>query len=207
MVKLTAGAPAGTPNWIDLGIPDLAEAMDFYGALLGWEFQDYGPEAGHYHACLLRGEQVAGMMQLPEPAPAYWWSVYFATDDCDATVKRVTDARGTIVNAPMDVLDQGRMAIVIDTVGAQFGLWQGRAHLGSVIVNEPGSFVWNELVTPAPAEAAEFYQAVFDYSLTTDVPGDVDYTVLNRADGQGIGGILGDPGAGDAAWFTYFDVA
>ena len=41
---------------------------------------------------------------------------------------------------PMDVMDDGRMAIVRDPVGAQFALWQGRAHHGAEAVNEPGSW-------------------------------------------------------------------
>ncbi|MFC5752783.1 VOC family protein [Actinomadura rugatobispora] len=204
MTHLTSNPPVGTPTWLDLGIPDLGRAKEFYGGLFGWEFQDYGPEAGHYHACLLRGEPVAGIMQLPEPTGDYWWNVYFATDDCDGTVKRVTDAGGSAVEAPMDVMDQGRMAILKDPVGAQFGLWEGRAHIGSRIVNEPGSFVWNELVTADSARAADFYRAVFEYTLEP-IQGDMDYTVLHRPDGQSIGGVMGSPGA-SSGWFTYFDV-
>ncbi|GAB3756459.1 VOC family protein [Microlunatus parietis] len=42
MSELTTKQPAGTPTWIDLGIPDLDRAMTFYGAFFGWEF-DVGP--------------------------------------------------------------------------------------------------------------------------------------------------------------------
>jgi predicted enzyme related to lactoylglutathione lyase len=204
MVRLTESAPAGTPNWIDLGIPDLERAKDFYGALFGWDFQDYGAEAGHYHGCLLRGESVAGLMQLPEPAADYWWGVYFSTDVCEGTVKRVTDAGGEVVNPPMEVMGQGRMAILKDTVGAQFGLWEAQAHIGSAIVNEPGSFVWNELYTSSRKEAEEFYHAVFGHD-PEDFSG--DYTALKRPDGHYVGGIQFDPTATDPAWVTYFDVA
>ena len=43
MSHVTENQPLGTPTWIDLGIPDLDRAMDFYGALFGWTF-DVGPE-------------------------------------------------------------------------------------------------------------------------------------------------------------------
>ncbi|MFI0353711.1 VOC family protein [Actinomadura sp. 9N407] len=205
MTHLTGNAPAGTPNWLDLGIPDMERAKAFYRSLFGWEFQDYGPEAGHYHACLLRGAPIAGMMRNPEPADDYWWGVYFSTDDIDGTTERVTAAGGAIVDPPDDVMDQGRLAILTDAVGAQFGLWQGREHIGSQIVNEPGSFVWNELVTTDRAGAAGFYAAVFDHT-AEDMPGDFAYTVLNRPDGRAIGGILEEPGAAGPAWMTYFEV-
>ena len=47
MTHVTQNQPDGTPTWIDLGIPDLERAMQFYGAVFGWEF-DVGPEEyGH----------------------------------------------------------------------------------------------------------------------------------------------------------------
>ncbi|GAA3977968.1 VOC family protein [Actinomadura viridis] len=205
MTHMTTNAPTGTPNWLDLGIPDMERAKEFYGALFGWEFQDYGAEMGHYHSCLLRGEPVAGMMPNPEAGAKYWWGVYFATDDCDGTVKRVTDSGGTVVNAPDDVGDEGRMAVLKDPAGGQFGLWEGHRHIGTRYVGEPGSMVWVELVTGSPKEAGQFYRSVFGYNLEP-IPGESDYTVLNRRDGQPVGGIQGAaPGTGPA-WMTYFAV-
>jgi predicted enzyme related to lactoylglutathione lyase len=212
MTHVTSNAPDGTPTWLDIGVPDLDRAKTFYGELFGWRFEDTGPEGGHYNLCTLRGEPVAGMMTNPEDQPdVYWWGVYFAADDCDGFVKRVTDAGGEVVAPAMDVMDQGRMAIVRDPRGGQFGLWQGRTHPGSRIVNDPGSFVWNELVTPDSAAAGEFYKAVFGYELEA-VPG-MDYTALKRAgDGRYIGGILGGSeivlggGGPVSSWTTYFSV-
>ncbi|NVI92585.1 VOC family protein [Actinomadura sp. BRA 177] len=214
MTQVTGNVPDGTPNWLDIGVPDLDRAKTFYGTLLGWQFQDTGPEGGHYNMCMLRGEPVAGMMQNPGDQPdEYWWSVYFAAADCDRVIDRATGAGGEVVVPPMDVMDQGRLAILKDPQGGQFGLWQGGAHPGSRIVNAPGSFVWNELATPDSAAAGEFYRAVFGYE-TEPMPGDMDYLVLRRAgDGRYIGGILGGSGVvvggGSAevpSWTTYFAV-
>ncbi|WP_433338311.1 VOC family protein [Spirillospora sp. CA-294931] len=207
MTSVTSNAPTGTPTWLDLGIPDLGRAREFYGELFGWEFEDYGEEAGHYHGCLLRGEPVAGMMKNPDPdATSFWWGLYFATDDCDGTVKRALDAGGTEIVPAMDVMGQGRMAILGDAVGAQFGLWQGGDLPGAKIVNEPGSFSWNELTTSRPGLAREFYAALFGYSLEP-MPGDLDYTALNRSsDGVAVGGIYGLPEATSSSWLTYFEV-
>jgi hypothetical protein len=53
MSYVTVNQPTGTPTWIDLGIPDLDRAMEFYGAVFGWKF-DVGPEqTGRYTMCLL----------------------------------------------------------------------------------------------------------------------------------------------------------
>lgn len=209
MSYLSSNQPHGTPTWIDLGIPDLRRAMDFYRALFGWEFETGTAETGYYTQCLLDGRRVAALMPNPDPgATKFWWNVYFATDDCDNTVKRIKDAGGNVLVEPMDVMEQGRMAIATDSVGAQFGLWQGRAHSGCEVVNEPNSLVRNDLVTPTAEPARDFYAAVFDFTLdrNDDLP-DFDFTFLRRPDGKEIGGIFGDPSATSSGWGTAFEVA
>jgi predicted enzyme related to lactoylglutathione lyase len=182
--------------------------MEFYGALFGWEF-DVGPEeVGHYTMCLLRGKPVAALMPNPDQgATEFWWNMYLATDDCDGTAKRIADAGGTVLQAPMDVMDQGRMAIAKDSVGAQFGLWEARSFIGAQLVNEPNTWLRNDLVTPMPEQARAFYTTVFDYTLDSNphLPG-VDFTFLRRPDGHEIGGIVGDPAAGSSRWGTLFMV-
>jgi predicted enzyme related to lactoylglutathione lyase len=207
MSEVTASQPNGTPTWIDLGIPDLDRAMEFYGAVFGWEFEVGSEETGRYTMCLLRGKPVAAIMANPDGTD-FWWNMYLATDDCDGTAKRIVDSGGTLIQAPMDVMDQGRMVIAHDSVGAQFGLWQAHAFIGAQLVNEPGSLLRNDLVTPTPEPARAFYAAVFDYTLDGNpaLPG-ADFTFLRRPDGHEIGGIVGDATATSSRWGTLFEVA
>jgi uncharacterized protein len=209
MSFVTENQPDGTPTWIDLGIPDLEGAMRFYGALFDWEFEVGPPETMRYTQCLLGGRRVAALAENPDPdATAFWWNVYLATGDCDATLGRVADAGGTVVVEPVDVPDQGRMAIAKDPVGARFGLWEGRGFVGCEVVNEPGSLVRNDLITPDPEPARAFYAAVFGFTLdgNEDLPG-FDFTFLRRPDGHEIGGVMGVPGAPSSSWATTFEVA
>jgi uncharacterized protein len=116
MSHVTSNQPDGTPTWIELGVPDLERAMEFYRALFGWEYE-VGP-AEHQYAtmCLLRGRPVAGLL-VPPPDPdaaGSSWTVYLAADDCEGTAGRITAAGGTLVQAPVDVGAQGRMAIATD---------------------------------------------------------------------------------------------
>ena len=198
--------PLGTPTWLDLGIPDLDRALQFYGALFGWEFEIGPEETGRYTMCFLRGRRVAAISAMHDPARVFW-NVYLATDDCHRSAERARAAGGTLLIEPMDVMDQGRMAIVRDPVGAQFGLWQGRTHTGAQVVNEPGALVRNDLVTPDPGPARDFYAAVFDFSLegNPQMP-QADFTFLRRPDGHEVGGIMGAPGS-TSAWSTTFEVA
>jgi predicted enzyme related to lactoylglutathione lyase len=209
MSYVLASQPNGTPTWIDLGIPDLDRAMEFYGAVFGWVF-DVGPEeTGRYTICKVGDKAAAAILPNPDPdADEYWWNVYLATDDCDGTAKRIADAGGALVQEPMDVMEQGRMAIARDPVGAQFGLWQARAFVGAEVVNEPNALLRNDLVTPTPGPAREFYAAVFDFTLdgNPDLP-EFDFTFLRRPDGHEIGGIFGDKRATSSSWGTLFEVA
>ncbi|PRY42241.1 VOC family protein [Umezawaea tangerina] len=209
MSHLTTVQPDGTPTWVDLGIPDLDRAKEFYGALFGWEFSTSGPETGHYTTCLLDGRRVAAIVPDPEPGGTdFAWNVYLATADVDATAKSVIEAGGTVRVEPSDVMTQGRMAIAVDPTGAQFGLWQGRDHIGCEVVNEPNSLVRNDLVTPNPEPAREFYASVFGFTLerNEDMP-DFDFTFLRRADGHEVGGVFGNPAAVRSRWDTCFEVA
>jgi uncharacterized protein len=49
------------------------------------------------------------------------WSVYWAVDDVDATIRRVTDLGGSVVHAAEET-PYGRLAAVSDPHGAIFKL-------------------------------------------------------------------------------------
>jgi predicted enzyme related to lactoylglutathione lyase len=207
MSEVHENQPEGTPTWMELGVPELDRALEFYSSVFGWEFDVGAEEYGGYTTCLLGGRRVAAISGQSDPTAGVFWNVYLATDDCDRTAEKVREAGGSLLVEPMDVMDQGRMAIVRDPVGAQFGLWQGRAHTGAEVVNEPGALVRNDLVTPTPEPAREFYSAVFGFTLdrNEDMP-EANFTFLRRPDGHEVGGIFGAPGS-VSAWATTFEVA
>ncbi|MEV8349559.1 VOC family protein [Streptomyces niveus] len=207
MSVLSGNQPEGTPTWIELRTPDRERALPFYQALFGWEFEPYPTGDTDGTVCLLRGRPVAGIVPDAERTDAVW-TMYFATDDCDETARRVTRAGGRLIEAPADLADHARTAVAVDAVGARFGLWQGLSRLGSEIVNEPDSLVRNDLVTPDPEPARAFYTALFGFTLdgNDEVP-ELDFTFLRRPDGHEIGGIVGSADVPTSAWGTLFAVA
>jgi uncharacterized protein len=203
--------PQGTPSWVDLMVPDAKAAGEFYDRLFGWQIQDLGEEAGGYTMALLSGRPVAGIGPVPEgqDLPSVW-TTYIAVDDVDAIVTKVTGSGGQVLMPAMDVLAAGRMAVVADSTGAVFGLWQAGEHKGAEIVNEPGALTWNECMTRGYDEARKFYADVFGYQLEDVGDGGFKYSVLNLA-GSPVGG-LGELGADMPAevpphWMAYFAVA
>jgi predicted enzyme related to lactoylglutathione lyase len=196
------GYEPGTPSWVDLTTPDLQAALRFYGELFGWEFEDAGEVAGHYHQALLRGKRVAGIgPNPPESPPACFWSTYFSASDVDAHAKAITEAGGTVSFGPMEVMDQGRMLVGQDPLGAMFGVWEPRAHIGAQIVNEHATVSWNELIGDDLERTTGFYGAVFGVAFE-DLPG-APYKLMKVGDDV-VGGISGMGADLPPHWLTYF---
>jgi uncharacterized protein len=159
---------AGVPCWVDTSQPDPKAAVDFYGALFGWELEDVMPPdaPGSYFIARLGGGEVAAISSPPgEAPPTAAWNSYVWVDSADETVEKVRDAGGTVLTEPFDVLEAGRMAVCTDPAGATFSLWQGKEQRGAQVVNEAGSLNFNNLNTNDPDGAKEFYRAVFGWEI------------------------------------------
>ncbi len=187
---------------------DVEAARTFYGDLLGWQF-DIGPEeTGNYSSALLDGRRVAGIFTMPGDHPPVW-STYLATTDADATAKAAEAAGARVVQAPMDVMDLGRMSVIQDPTGGVVGLWQAGSHYGFQVANETATVVWDELLTRDYDAATRFYAEVFGYTYS-DMSGDgMRYSMIEVA-GNAAGGIgdlpTGVPAEVPSHWRVYFGV-
>jgi uncharacterized protein len=158
----------GVPCWADTSQPDPEAAVDFYGGLFGWEFENVlPPEApGKYFIGRLRGLDVAAVGSPPEGAPPMAvWNSYVWVESADETASKVRDAGGKVLTEPFDVMDAGRMAVLADPEGAVFSAWQPKNHKGSRLVNEHGTVNFNILNTRDLEGAKAFYRAVFGWGL------------------------------------------
>jgi uncharacterized protein len=201
----------GTPCFVDLATTDEAGAIKFYGGLFGWTEQanPMGPDQ-YYYMFSLKGSTVAGMYKLgPEMGehPPYW-ATYIAVDNADEAGQRATQAGGKIVMEPSDVFDAGRMVMIQDPQEAFVALWQAKNHIGSQLVNEPGSVTWNELMTKDADAAADFYSKVLRVETEkAPMPG-MDYTLI-KVDGTMVAGVMKiaqDMGPIPPHWAVYFAV-
>jgi predicted enzyme related to lactoylglutathione lyase len=190
--------------------PDVEAARAFYGAVLGWSFAETGDEYGGYVISQVDGAAAAGIGPQQPGAPAAW-TLYFASDDADATASRTAELGGTVLLPPGDVGPLGRMFVGTDPSGAPFGVWQAGEHIGAGIANEPGAMTWEDLRTTDPEAARAFFGELFGFRFE-EVPeaGDgADYRIMFRpgedAPLGGVGGMLGAPGP--PHWLVYFGVA
>jgi uncharacterized protein len=199
----------GVPMWVDVSSPDLDKSRAFYGGLFGWDAQVV-PDGGGYTMFFLDGKMVgaAGPTFGPDQNPA--WATYVCSADADATAQAVKDAGGQVLMDTMDVMGQGRMAVLADPTGAAISIWQPIIHRGAELVNEPGSFCWNELYTRDVPAARDFYRKVFGWGIEdTEFSGGA-YTLF-QVDGKSIAGGMDMssmlPDSIPPHWLVYFTVA
>jgi predicted enzyme related to lactoylglutathione lyase len=199
----------GVFSWIDLGAPDPQQAADFYGELFGWEAPEGPEESGGYRVAMVGDAAVAGIGPQQAPGPPYW-TTYVNVTSADETAERVTAEGGQVLVPAMDVLDAGRMAVFMDPAGAVFSVWQPNQHPGAQLVNEPGTWSWNELITTDVEGAKAFYGAVFGWGSETHGEGPGAYTEWQQG-GRSIGGMMPKqpamPEEMPPNWGVYFSVA
>jgi uncharacterized protein len=196
--------PSGTFCWIELGTGDLPGVRDFYAGLFGWELIDPMP-GREYAFCMLGGRLVTALNGKAPADGRTTWSSYVSVDDLDATVATATRLGATVVNEPTDIDGSGRLAALKDPTGAVFWLWQPGTDVGARIVNEVGTWGWNELVTADLDAAVAFYGTLFGWDVQ-QAPGPIKRAGFTLGDLL-VGGVHeATPGEDAPRWLVAFRV-
>jgi uncharacterized protein len=203
----TEHAP-GTFSWVDLATRDGAAAKEFYGGLFGWEFEDneIPGDGGVYTTCSVGGEGVAAIAATTEDLPPHWNS-YVTVAGADEAAAKAKELGANLIQEPFDVLQAGRMAGFADPTGAALCVWEARDAIGAGRVNEPGCLTWNELHTPDPDKALEFYRGLFGWSSEEMETGEGNprYAVVRNGD-RSNGGVMDAQPGEPPNWLPYFVV-
>lgn len=198
--------------WSECSTSDVEGAKGFYGEVFGLEAEETPlPDGGIYVQFQKDGKYVAGLTpqqpQEREQGIPPHWNTYIAVEDADLVTKEAERLGGTIAAPPFDVLESGRMAVVIDPTGAAIGFWQAKEHIGAQVYAEEGTIGWWELMTHDPKRAMEFYTQLFGYGTEEFSSATGPYTVLKHK-GENAAGIMAAPQPEiPASWTPYFGVA
>jgi uncharacterized protein len=196
--------PHGTFCWIDLGTTDVDWAKRFYSELLGWTIEDVDTPDGVYSIARVDGKDVAGMHRH-EAGDVHNWDSYIAVDDLGTALDRVPQLGGELTSGPHEIPGSARMAVITDGGGARVCLWQAAGYAGAGLVNETGTWSWNDLSTREPAGAEAFYTGMFGWEFREVAPG---YWSISMGDLL-IGGMRtmdDDAPAIPPNWMPYFVV-
>jgi predicted enzyme related to lactoylglutathione lyase len=196
--------PPGTFSWAELATSDAEAAKSFYTSLFGWEYDDNPIGEGQVYSMARRdGKDVAALFSSDQPPH---WNCYVTVGGVDDATAKAREHGADVLSEPFDVMDVGRMAVIADPQGAALCLWEPRSHVGAALVNTPGAMTWNDLVTPDPDGAAQFYGALFGWS-TEEIPGAGGYRIIRNGE-RSNGGIMPlDPqrmGDSPPSWMPYF---
>jgi predicted enzyme related to lactoylglutathione lyase len=197
----------GTFCWADLGTTDADAAKAFYTGVFGWEAVDQpAGEAGTYTTFKLDGRDIAALYEMGEAERGSLmphWSSYVSVEDVDTLAPTVLELGGEVLAHPFDVMQSGRMTALKDPTGATVHLWQPREQIGAGRVNDAGCMVWNELATPDPARARDFFGRLLGWTVEPEESG---YGVIKN-NGALNGGIRPPQDGEPTHWLVYFTVA
>ncbi len=113
--------------WNELMTGDTGKAKEFYGALLGWEFNDMDM-GDMVYSCMKQGDKdIGGMMAIPKGQerniPPHWMS-YINVENLDDIAAKVEGLGGKIMCPKQTVKDYGCFIVVADPTGAHIAFWQ-----------------------------------------------------------------------------------
>jgi uncharacterized protein len=137
----SAETPSGIGEiwWTELQTRDPARTQAFYAKVMGWNpkvvaqaDQTRAPQPGEKEYTLFTvGEQdTAGAVQV-EGAPAETqtagWLAYFQVTDVDTAIRDALALGGKLLEAPADMPNAGRIAVIEDWEGVRVGLFSATA--------------------------------------------------------------------------------
>jgi uncharacterized protein len=203
--------------WVDLATTDVDGAKAFYRDLLGVE-AEAAPgdpeETGGYGFLMQGGKMVAGIGPVQSDEGHSAWASYIEVEDADATAEKVRDAGGAVFFGPVDLPNEsGRVAMLRDPEGSFIGIVQRNRHPGAQIVNEAGTWTWNNLMTRDLEGAQKFYGDVFGWRAIHNEeapPGILMWQMEGQRWPEGLAGMMqiGDdmPAEMPSHWQVYFIV-
>lgn len=209
----------GSFIWYELMSPDPESAKAFYDAVVGWDIE---PEpAGAMDYRMIRrsdGGNAGGVLRLTQDMASHGakpiWLGYVAVDDVDATAGQIAAAAGKVLMPPSDIPGVGRIAMVADPQGSPLYVMKPTPPDGDE-TKESDVFSstaeqrvgWNELTTPDPVAARQFYGDLFGWTSEEFMPmGEMgEYRFFDHR-GTRIGAVCRVQSGGSQGWRFYIRV-
>ncbi len=199
--------------WYDLMTPDMAASSKFYSHVVGWTIADSGMPGMDYAIITQGNTEVGGMMPPPPNAEGMppLWNGYIYAEDVDAAAAKATTLGGTILQAPQDIPDVGRFAVIADPTRATFLLFknQGGENPAPVAEGTLGHIGWRELMSSNWEQAWDFYSGMFGWTkdMAMDMGPAGTYQMFKSGDDL-VGGMMTKPAdyPRPSHWNYYFNV-
>lgn len=113
--------------WLDLAASDAALAKVFYRQLFGWTATEHHANGGVFTRLCLLDRDIGSLYQMEAKLAAKLashWTPYVRVEDAGLAARRAIELGGHVLVRPFDVAGVARIALILDSVGAQVGVWQ-----------------------------------------------------------------------------------
>jgi predicted enzyme related to lactoylglutathione lyase len=115
----------GTYNHVEIPADDPARAQKFYEGLFGWSFTEMPGFDDYYLYLTAAGRDgVGGAIGKRDESAGHTIRNYILVDSLDDAVAKAESLGGRVVAAKQEVPTQGWFAVLNDTEGNEFALWQ-----------------------------------------------------------------------------------
>ena len=105
-------------DYIEIPVTDPAKARDFFAELMGWEFQDWGPDYISFSDGRLNG----GFRRSEEPVPQNSVLLVFYSADLERDRDRVVEL-GASISQDIFEFPGGRRFHFTDPLGNEYAIW------------------------------------------------------------------------------------
>jgi predicted enzyme related to lactoylglutathione lyase len=105
-------------DYVEIPVTDLEKTREFFVALFGWEFTEYGPDYFSFNDGRLEG----GIRRAEEPAPASGVLIVFFSEDLERDYERVKEL-GATISQEIFAFPGGRRFHFTDPAGTEFAIW------------------------------------------------------------------------------------
>jgi uncharacterized protein len=105
-------------DYIEIPVTDPARARNFFAELMGWEFQDWGPDYISFSDGRLNG----GFRRSEEPVPRNSVLLVFFSEDLERDRDRVVDL-GASISQDIFEFPGGRRFHFVDPMGNEYAIW------------------------------------------------------------------------------------
>lgn len=110
--------PESRIDYVEIPVTDPGRAREFFAALFGWTFQDWGDDYISFNDGRLDG----GLRRAQEPAPANGVLLVFYSRELEKAAERVQEL-GATISQPIFPFPGGRRFHFIDPLGTEYAMW------------------------------------------------------------------------------------
>lgn len=105
-------------DYVEIPVTDPARARDFFVALFGWSYEEWGPDYISFYDGWIEG----GFRRSDEPAPASGVLLVFYSGDLERDQKRVIEL-GATISKDVFSFPGGQRFHFVDPVGTEYAMW------------------------------------------------------------------------------------